>query len=60
MDSSSERVDRWRKRAEECRALAEVVKTATAQKDYLNIADVYERLANTSDLKIPRGIEKSA
>jgi hypothetical protein len=44
-----ERAARWRKRAEECRTLAEIVKTPTVQTDYLGLARTYDTLADNAD-----------
>lgn len=49
MNTSLERAARWRNRAEECRTLAEIVKTPTVQTDYLSLARTYETLADNAD-----------
>lgn len=58
MNTSARKAARWRKRAEECRTLAEIVKTPTVQKDYIDIARVYDTLANDADPETPRHTSK--
>lgn len=49
MNNSLAKIDRWRKRAEECRTLAEIVKTPKVQKDYIEIAKAYDTLAKAAE-----------
>jgi len=48
------RSEQWRKRAEECRTLAEVVTTPSVQRDYIDVAKAYEILADNADAEKPK------
>jgi hypothetical protein len=61
MNTSLGKAARWRKRAEECRTLAEIVKTPTVQKDYIDIARAYDTLADSAEqLDTPRYTSNAA
>jgi hypothetical protein len=45
MPKHTENAERLRIRAEECRALAEIVGTESGRQSYLRLAESYERLA---------------
>jgi hypothetical protein len=58
MNTLLRKAEGWRKRAEECRKLAEIVKTPAVQKNYSDIARVYDTLADKADLEILRHTSK--
>jgi hypothetical protein len=45
MPKHMENADKLRVRAEECRALAQIVGTASGRESYLRLAESYDRLA---------------
>lgn len=53
MNLSQGKAVRWRKRAEECRTLAEIVRTRAVEKSYLELAWTYENLADETEPQRP-------
>jgi hypothetical protein len=49
MTTSLERAVSWRKRAQECRTIAALVKTPRINSSYLGIAQSYETLADNAE-----------